>query len=289
MTYKAWPNLTFEETIFCSDTSFDHRSWFHEDISYKSSLLITIGDSWTWGDSLHGIDISQGKFDDPRRLTSIYGYKLSRMLDSDFVNIGECAGNNFNMIDRLSKLLEFNYEKYSQIFVVITLTENGRELSKPCTYLENKNYSSLSEFLSNFEKLMFLSLRDIFSKFDKKCKFLIARNFTYSFEDNVKIIERYHAKKTWVDCLNEKINNPYPQEIRFLTKMVVDPLVLQLKKSKIYFQVKEELTKEFDKSLQAINWFEKSYLNYKKATKHPTEIGHEIWANYLYKELNLSL
>ena len=32
----------------------------------------------------------------------------------------------------------------------------------------------------------------------------------------------------------------------------------------------------------AVTWLEQSNLNYKKATKHPTELGHKIWADYLY-------
>ena len=35
----------------------------------------------------------------------------------------------------------------------------------------------------------------------------------------------------------------------------------------------------------AVDWLLASDLNYKKATKHPTELGHQIWADYLYQQL----
>ena len=59
-------------TKHCVD---DQREIISEDISGKSTLLVTIGDSWTWGD---GID---------NRVNNVYGRRLSNMLNSDWINI----------------------------------------------------------------------------------------------------------------------------------------------------------------------------------------------------------
>jgi len=36
-----------------------------------------------------------------------------------------------------------------------------------------------------------------------------------------------------------------------------------------------------DQALVAVKWFDQSQLNNKHATKHPTEQGHKLWAEYL--------
>jgi len=48
------------------------RQIFHEDISGKPNLIVTIGDSWTWGDSIDGINPFD-KLDSPKRLENVYG------------------------------------------------------------------------------------------------------------------------------------------------------------------------------------------------------------------------
>ena len=99
MIYKSWPDLTYEQTVFSkltNSTITKERSWLHEDISNKDILLITVGDSWTWGDSLFDIDISTPNYDNPNRVKHIYGAKLAELLNADFVNVGECGGKIIN-------------------------------------------------------------------------------------------------------------------------------------------------------------------------------------------------
>jgi hypothetical protein len=64
----------------------------------KKNLVITIGDSWTFGDSLGTI------YDDPfvddfqARYTQCYGRCIADKLDADWYNFGLCGGGNFSIL-----------------------------------------------------------------------------------------------------------------------------------------------------------------------------------------------
>ena len=60
----------------------------------KDKLLITIGESWTWGDSLedHGYN----------RLDCVWGNKLSTMLDTDWINIARKGASNLWIFYQIS-------------------------------------------------------------------------------------------------------------------------------------------------------------------------------------------
>lgn len=283
MVYKSCPNLDYKSTLFPPSG----RSWMHENIQDKEKLLIAVGDSWTWGDSICGINTQEEiqLIDHPDRVKCIYGAKLSEMLDSDFVNIGECGGNNYDMLQRLKTVLEFNHRKYKKIYVIITLTENCRELDNGYWY--TTNLENLNEFFCNYEKVMFCDYKSTFEQYKENTKFLIGRNFTYSFEENIRFIKEYHLEKTWIDCLNEHQTNTniYPKNLRFLSRMAVRPLDNYFKKINCLDRFKDDMITELDKGAIARQWLQNSPYNHKarKTTKHPTIEGHDIWAKYLYE------
>jgi hypothetical protein len=105
------------------------REWFHEHISDNKNLLIVIGDSWTWGDSLGNINYQNGIFDDfDHRTKNIYGYHLSNLLNYDWVNIAICGTSNLHILHETYKFIKQIKKEYEKIHVVFTLTESGREL-----------------------------------------------------------------------------------------------------------------------------------------------------------------
>jgi hypothetical protein len=104
----------------------NNRLWYHELNRNSNTLLITVGDSWTWGDSLGK---TTPKFDDyDYRTTHIYGHILSDRLSSDFINVGLPGGSNFYILLHLELVLASLKKKYKNVKLVFTLTESGREL-----------------------------------------------------------------------------------------------------------------------------------------------------------------
>lgn len=68
-----------------------------------TDLLVTIGDSWTWGDSLGQCTVD---FDDiPARKAECFGYTMSKKLNSNWLNIGFCGAGNGYLIKCLDDLI----------------------------------------------------------------------------------------------------------------------------------------------------------------------------------------
>lgn len=71
----------------------------------KSTLVISVGDSWTFGDSLGTIEQDPWHDDYEARSTQSYGRLVADELDADWLNYGYCGGNNITVITLLSNLL----------------------------------------------------------------------------------------------------------------------------------------------------------------------------------------
>lgn len=262
--------------------------WYHENIQHQKTLLITAGDSWTWGDSLGGIDHDKNIMDCPSRVKSIYGQLLADQLNADFINVAFCGSANIEIHDNLINVLNNITIEYDQIYVVWTLTENGREAYRDPIWSPD-SANSLDNFLSEYERRMFHSIQTNFIDAHPKIKFLIARNFTYTFAENKDILGDVLVENTWVDCLAEQQDIlPYPENLRFLSTQAIVPLQKQLKKINLYKKFKFEFLENFADAELAMDWLDASELNYKKATKHPTEQGHRIWSDYLFMIINHS-
>jgi hypothetical protein len=112
------------------------RQWYFEKNYGQDTLVISAGDSWTWGDSLGGTTREYDNFE--YRTNHIYGHLLAKILTADFINIGLPGLDNISIINYLDKVLSNLTKPYKQIYIVITLTEIGRELTN--TFL---NFESL--------------------------------------------------------------------------------------------------------------------------------------------------
>ena len=131
--FKFYNTLSFNESIDHKQNDFDpnrietFRQWYSEDIRDRDTLLITVGDSWTWGDHLGNIDWNKAS-DDPCRLQQIYGRLLADKLNSDWVNLARPGCSNYWMLEKLQDIgHHFINSTYKKIYLVIALTEDLRE------------------------------------------------------------------------------------------------------------------------------------------------------------------
>ena len=89
------------------------------------------------------------------------------------------------------------------------------------------------------------------------------------------------VKNTWQELLFKKTNIKDNKFLPVLSGVGITPLIKFLKENKL-----KNLTYDFSNLLVKINKrvdnIIRCPLNYKKATKHPTSEGHQIWADYLY-------
>jgi hypothetical protein len=257
------------------------KFWYHEKLIGSSVLLICAGDSWTWGDSLPRTPVTY-------RTDHIYGNLLAQALTADFVNIARPGSSNIEFHDKVVDFLPRVIDRYQEIYVVLTLTETGRELwFDPVWTDQVKVTDNLNGFLKEYEKCMFLTLKKTISDFPK-VKFLIARNFTYTYNENKDILSGNLLDKNWVDILEENQSiDPYPQNLRLLSQMGFNPLIKIFKKKGTYNTIKPEFFEIFLGMEEALAWLDESIYNFKSATRHPTEQGHRLWSDYLLSQINL--
>lgn len=139
-------NSTISSAVF--DPRFQNRDWYYESIKDCDNLLITVGDSWTWGNYLgnitsakvnEGIDLDDFEY----RTSHIFGTILANKLNYDFVNFGICGFSNIDLIYKVDDFIKNIHKPYKKIQVTLTLTESGRELTSSFLFQHADNYQNL--------------------------------------------------------------------------------------------------------------------------------------------------
>ncbi len=283
MSFYIVPSLDTHNTKFTYGEA-PERSWYYEFVTGKQDLLITVGDSWTWGDSLGQIDFDKGIFDDITHRTShVFGRLLADKLNRDFLMLAKCGATNSEIHRMAFGYIDQIKSKYRKITVVITLTELMREITGDPWWLDPApTENSLDGFLTDYEYNMLATFHAAMLE-HPDVQWILARNFTVSYPSNISKFP-YMLKKTWVDILAEAQEDKslYPQDARIVSQLGFVPLEEYLQKRSLHRSWRRDLYGLMSSASLAIDWLMDSDLNYKKATKHPTERGHELWADYLY-------
>lgn len=256
-----------------------HRGSYDLVESGKSRLLVTIGDSWTYGWRL-GEEFA----DDPEqgRVTHCYGYLLAEHYNADYLNWSIPAINNLWMVDKYKTLVKLADKlDYDEIFVFITLTEYGREI-----YTEfdsdpelNTMYSqcdlpkdlarTLGRYLSN----------QILQHSHAKIRLRLGLNYVnnvYSTE-----LEPQFLDQTWIECLTEQ---RFTDECLVVGSWVVEKYKLlhqEINRSADPIVCMEQVLDMVASAEKRLNLIFSSPYNYKVGYGHPNTKGHEIWAKYI--------
>lgn len=232
----------------------------------SNRLLITIGDSWTWGDDL------------PGRLDWAFGNLVSQQLDSDWLNLAQCGSGNFWLAKKVQELTQLIPTlDYREIFVVCTLTEIGREFNSDydksidyVSWLKNNSPNNLFSFLNQLVVDEIKSLSDI-----EGVILRVGTNFIN--HTGLDAIEKFLLPIPWINLLVESNDTCY---------VVGSPTLDNFKRSKDLFPD----TNEF---LNWINQLTETALLRQKILKdsnkfkngHPLKTGHETWAEYILQSL----
>jgi hypothetical protein len=245
---------------------FDVPSWSMIDNPYyykprdSNQLIITVGDSWTYGDSLGKTKVRNGIDDAEYRLEHVYGNILTEQLGADWMNLALPGGSNYCMLNWLGQLLDHRY-KYGRVTCVITLTESGRHeeitwargnLLQPALHnIVLKTYGMVNELRSRYPRVIFK----------------VAHNFTDRVNDTV--IER-----SWLEVLTG-------QQLQNDTHIVISDHIKQLNYERTYPDTPDVI----DRALKRIDVLDSCEYCNKEDSRHPTEQGHSLWANYLATQL----
>lgn len=231
---------------------------------YKSrdsgQLIITVGDSWTYGDSLGKTKVRNGVDDTDYRLDHIYGNLLTEQLNTDWMNLALPGGSNYCMLNWLGQLLDRTHNQSTTC--IITLTEAGRH--------EEQRWAqgnSLQTALKSIVAKEYSMIKELRLRFPK-VTFRVAHNFTDSLR-GYGVIER-----TWLEILTD-------QQIQDDTYIVVSDHIKQLNYDCTYPDTIEVI----DRALKRIDILDACDYCCKEDSRHPLEQGHQLWADYLATQL----
>lgn len=245
-------------------------SWslVHNPTHYKSresrTLIVTAGDSWTWGDSLGQTKVREGRDDEQYRLDHVYGNLISQEIKADWINIALPGISNHRILNWVGIAMSRKLP-YNQITCIITLTESGRHEEQRMT---QKKYN----LQTNLEHMLDRTYQEIHALVNKhnSVKFVIAHNFT----DSLASARIPVCDKTWLEVMRE-------EPVQNGTHIVVSEHIEQLNYDQIYPDSLEVMQKAGDR----VELLDSCKYCNKEDSRHPTEQGHEIWATYLLNQL----
>lgn len=280
-----WSDILYQwraESVPDSHNLRDFGEYHYVDRQSKS-LVITAGDSWTYGDSLP----------ESTRTQEIYGNLVSSSLAADWINIGSRGRSNSWILKSLQFLARQVKPHYERITVVITLTENARDFETTYTFPfdYHRIYEQLGDsvatyetFLNAAETFWIEQINDIHQQLN--CCIIIGQNFIwhklYNLHPDITVLEL-----NWVEQIADYLQIPRPIRTNLVTGWIFDKVKIThliVPMSDITF--KTWAIPYIEKANLVNSWLDSSSLNNKQASKHPKSLGHRIWADYILKHIN---
>ena len=293
MTFKFYSGLTFEDSIdhrqadWTPDNVYTYRQWYEEDIQGRDTLLIMVGDSWTWGDHLGCIDWNVAS-NDPVRQQQIAGRHLSNLLEADWVNLARPGCSNYWMLEKLQDLAPYIQQaNYKKIHVVVTLTEDLREAEYTRRIRVEEPYQqmwagsdTIETFLRQVETYLFLNLETYFKQLPQVSAH-IGRAFTDVWPGNSSPLL---LSQTWCDVIQDLAQfDNYQRPVPFIGQMSINPLREKYIKNNI--ERKLEFLDIMERVGTRWQFLGASAYNLKGSTCHPNPMGHRLWAEYVYSQI----
>jgi hypothetical protein len=267
----------------------------------KDTLLITIGDSWTVGGSFeYLIEPNVTDLNDPIlrkfQLDNVYGNTLRQYLDADWYNIALSAESNrwiANQFREFSRIR--NQLTYKKIYIVITLTEVGREW-RDIKFLKsttNSNIVKLFEPIANsitsLDEYVFktsaLIEEIILSATSNDINLIVGRNYV---DDSYPNLTKFMLPDNWLDVLSEP-QHKSTKQCYMVGSIAFDPLV---EVSSDFTNITRKdflsmMSNYIDLSSKRIDQLLRSKHNiHKLGYQHPTPTGHKLWADYIFEYIN---
>lgn len=277
----------YKKSVYRDEPGSNH--YFFKDRS-SDTLCLVIGDSWTWGDSL----------EPSKRLDQVYGNLISESLISDWINIG-CPGwsNSWILLNTQQVVTQLvNNKKYKKIYVIITLTENGRDIATGQAYrydylnthqIIGTSCQFYDTILNDIEDRWANQIQDLLNISDDRYIFFIGQNFVWHNQlknklNNTRLI---FSDLNWIECLADYQHMSRPIRTNLVTGRIFVTIskvndIIDEKNLTIF---KKWSVDKIEKALQVNEWLDSSPINYKKASKHPNAVGHLVWANHIINQI----
>lgn len=261
------------------------KSYWNVDIKENNTLVVCIGESWTWGDG--------GLTDRPNQM---YGRLLSNHYNADWINIGGRGYSNTWMLDFANFVAsELKSSDYQKIIFVITMTENGRDCSTRAHHnYDYFKYDPVTEetfdlILSDFEDIYINKLTTLLENIDDRYKLVVGNGFSW----NQKTVDWLTSKNitqpnlTWVELLADKQNIPRPERTNLVYNFTFSMHLARLLETNPKYnsiEYKSWVIPKMDLAEKTHEFLQKSKLNF---DIHPNAEGHNYWSQEIIKLLEM--
>ena len=252
----------------------------------KDNILVVIGESWTYGESLGNIATGLKKYDLLSQLQYCFGVKMSITLNFDYFQYavpGNCNANMYIELPRILKYITANFN-YKNIFLVTQLTEPSRESAilnelpkHPVTALyKNKKPIKFEDWLLRYDEVFLDIISEEVEKY-KNIKTVVWKNFckflNKKIYNNLQLIET-----SWIEYSAKFLGKQY-ETLSFQSIRWLDSIMKESNKNNIQFDI-SWISDEINKIEKSNEFISNNFLH----NNHPNEIAHILWAQYLLLE-----
>lgn len=261
----------------------------------SDTLLLNIGESWTYGEALEGIGTGANRFNFRSQLEGCFGVRICEVTGWDLYQFAIPGNSNLYMHLELPRLLNHvSTLGYKKVYLSMQLTENARELPifhtelfknsilKPWHDFPKNQSIDVLDWLAMYEEILFDNLDKAVRGFSAcPIEAILWRNFTklstskrdYSF----KIIE-----PTWVQYTASLVN------LEFDPPCMMNTIEFDAYKNKHGKNLNMSMEFIEDQMNKVENMFE--YIGRKLLpglvyhSNHPSKFGHLVWAHHLIRQ-----
>jgi hypothetical protein len=255
---------------------------FH--IKRKSkNLILVIGESWTYGETLPGIATGIQKYNFLSQLKYSFGPKLAVMLNADYYQYAVPGNCNYYMFEELKRVLshikQFNYKK---IYLCIQMTEPSREhsiLNKINKHPVENLYQekiSFKDWLIKYDEIFLTQFNQTLKEhLDLNIDPILWKNFcsiNYHSSDFIfKTIETTRIQYS-SRILGMNLEQPMFYSVDWVANMYENHKNLNYDKKFIL--------EETDKIEKSNNFLKANVLH----SHHPNQFSHLLWSQFIARK-----
>lgn len=249
----------------------------------KKTILLVVGESWTYGESLPHIATGEQKYNFVSQISYCFGPRLALALNSDYYQYAVPGNCNFYMVSSIERMIARIREnfKYKRIKICVQLTEPSREmaviekLTGPYAKIYDMNgIKTFDDWLVRYDEIFLDELERIQSQYN--VDIMVWKNFC-SFNNKKEYPTLKFLKTTWIQH-SAKMYGMSLEAQKFQSVGWFDDFYSRYKQY-IDFDL-EKINHELDK-IEKSNEFIKGNMYH---NNHPNTYGHTLWAYILYNE-----
>lgn len=252
----------------------------------KKDILLVIGESWTYGESLPRVATSLKKYNFDSQIINGYGPSMSIEMDCDYYQYAVPGNCNAYMFQELGRILKYLWSlSYENIYISMQMTEPGREQSileklkdHPVYNLyKDKTKISFEQWLITYDDIFFKIYNDEIIKYkdsDRKIIPILWKNFC-AINTPYRNVEFQILTDSWLKCSsvqdNRTLKMPSFYSVGWLSALQENH------NDRIEFD-SQYINKQLEIIERCNNFLEKRNPNH---YPHPGSVKHLLWSDYL--------